>query len=76
MTINIESLRKMRNADFGAITAEMEKIVNPQSNQSADDDRYWKLTRDKAGNGSALIRFLPKKDGDDLPWVKIYNHGF
>jgi hypothetical protein len=77
MSINIESLRKMRNADFSSITAEMEKIVNPPSqNSSSADNRIWKLTRDKAGNGSALIRFLPKLEGDDLPWVKLYTHGF
>jgi hypothetical protein len=34
------------------------------------------LERDKAGNGSAVIRFLPKHPDDELPWVSIYNHAF
>jgi hypothetical protein len=73
--MNIESLRKMRNADFSSITAELEKIVSP-STRSDDDTRFWKPTRDKVGNGSAEIRFLPKVEGDDLPWVRIYSHAF
>jgi hypothetical protein len=26
--------------------------------------------------GSAVIRFLPAPDGEDLPWVKMFAHGF
>jgi hypothetical protein len=74
--MNIESLRKMRNADFSTITAELEKIVSPSTNRSDDDERYWKPTRDKVGNGSAEIRFLPRLEGDDLPWVRVYSHAF
>lgn len=40
------------------------------------DDRYWKLTRDKSGNGYAIIRFLPAPEGEDLPWVKRFKHAF
>jgi hypothetical protein len=43
------------------------------------EDNFWKPEVDKAGNGYAVIRFLPapEKDGDDgLPWVKVFNHGF
>ena len=75
--MDIQSLRKLRNNDFSKITSEFEKITNPGStSKSFDDDRLWKLDRDKAGNGSAVIRFLPQVEGDDLPWVRIFNHGF
>lgn len=43
------------------------------------EDNFWKPEVDKAGNGYAVIRFLPAPpaDGDEgLPWVKIFNHGF
>lgn len=43
------------------------------------EDNFWKPEVDKAGNGYAVIRFLPQPaiDGDDaLPWVKVFNHGF
>jgi hypothetical protein len=47
--------------------------------QASKEDKFWKPEVDKAGNGYAVIRFLPQPavDGDDgLPWVKIFNHGF
>jgi hypothetical protein len=54
----------------------------PSSNAEAgskDDTRFWQPEVDKAGNGMAIIRFLPAPaaDGDDaLPWVRVFNHGF
>ena len=40
------------------------------------DDRFWRPELDKAGNGFAVIRLLPAADGEDIPWIKLYNHGF
>jgi hypothetical protein len=74
--MDIATLRKSRSSNFAKITSEFEKIVNPQSGNSYEDDRYWKLERDKAGNGSAVIRFLPSTDANELPWVRIFSHGF
>ena len=75
--MDLNTLRKMKNSDFGKITAEFEKIANPASEtKSYQDDRFWKLDPDKAGNASATIRFLPRTEGDELPWVKIFSHGF
>ncbi len=75
--MDIQTLRKMRNSDFGAISNAFEKIANPQTEtKSFADDRFWRLEGDKAGNGTATIRFLPKTDADELPWVKIFSHGF
>lgn len=74
--MDIAALRKTRNSNFSKITSEFEKIVNPPSAGFADDTRYWKIEKDKAGNASAIIRFLPTLEGDELPWVRIFNHGF
>ena len=75
--MDIQSLRKLRNNDFSKITSEFDKITNPETTtKNYNDDRFWKLDRDKAGNGSSIIRFLPQLEGDDLPWVRIFNHGF
>jgi len=83
--MDINTLRKMRNADFGKISSEFEKVANPKSDsKSFADDRFWKLEVDKAGNASATIRFLPrtvktiddKEVTDELPWVRMFNHGF
>lgn len=40
------------------------------------DDRVWKPTVDKAGNGYAVLRFLPAAEGQELPWVRYWDHGF
>lgn len=48
------------------------------SDASSEKEKFWKPEVDKAGNGMATIRFLPTspQDGDSLPWVKIFSHGF
>jgi hypothetical protein len=74
--MDIKALRAMRNTDFSKISNEFEKTVNPPSAQSYEDTRMWKPERDKAGNATATIRFLPRTEGDELPWVKIFSHGF
>lgn len=73
--MDINTLKSMRNQDFGKIASAFDKVANPEQ-KSYDDDRFWKLEKDKAGNGSAVIRFLPRVEGDELPWVKIFSHGF
>lgn len=44
--------------------------------QDPIEEKLWKLTQDKAGNGTAVIRFLPAPDGEDIPFVRIWDHGF
>ena len=41
-----------------------------------DDQYFYYPDRDAAGNGSATIRFLPGKDDDEIPFVKLFTHGF
>ena len=43
---------------------------------SKDNEGYWKPTVDKAGNGSAIIRFLPAPPPETLPFVTFYRHAF
>lgn len=43
---------------------------------SKEDPKEWKIKTDAAGNGEALIRFLPSKTEDGLPIVKLVNHSF
>jgi len=75
--MDIQKLRAMRNSDFGAIANAFEKVANPQTEtKSYNDDRFWRLEGDKAGNGTATLRFLPRVEGDELPWVRIFSHGF
>ena len=61
----------------------LDKLLNavreesaPQEKKSYVDERLWKPELDKAGNGYAVIRFLPAMEGEDMPWAKIWNHAF
>ena len=56
------------------LTKEIEKMNTTGSSNA--DDRLWKLEVDKAGNGYAVIRFLPAPDGEELPWAKVWSHAF
>lgn len=40
------------------------------------DERYWSPTVDKNGNGSAIIRVLPSSNGEEIPFVRMWTHGF
>jgi len=44
--------------------------------KSFNDDTMWKPELDKTGNGYAVIRFLPTPEGEEMPWVSYFDHGF
>jgi hypothetical protein len=70
-----ENLRRSSNLD--KLSKAIEKLNTSES--PTKEDNFWKPEVDKAGNGYAVIRFLPQPsvDGDDaLPWAKVFNHGF
>lgn len=57
----------------------LNEILNSEKKQFQNDDsdtRFWKATTDKAGNASAVIRFLPASEGEKTPFVKLFHHGF
>ena len=76
--MSFATLKKARKSDFSKLTEEIEKLntTNKNNNGNSADERLWKLTVDKAGNGHAIIRFLPAPKGEDIPWVRIWDHGF
>lgn len=58
-----------------SLNAELNKISNQDSGKRGDD-RFWTPTVDKAGNGYAVIRFLPPSSDEDVPFIRLYDHGF
>jgi hypothetical protein len=44
--------------------------------KSYNDDTMWKPELDKTGNGYAVVRFLPTPEGEEMPWVSYFDHGF
>jgi hypothetical protein len=70
---------KRNRSDFAKLTKAIEATTQPAEAGSKEDTRFWQPEVDKAGNGMAIIRFLPAPaaDGDDaLPWVRVFSHGF
>jgi hypothetical protein len=73
---SLSDLRKSRGG-FDNLMKEVDKISQPAGGQDRkEDERLWQPTVDKAGNGYAVIRFLPPPKGEELPWVRVWNHGF
>lgn len=65
-----DSLDKLRAAMEAASTAPKgDSLKN-------ENDNYWKPELDKSGNGYAVIRFLPTPEGEEMPWVSYFDHGF
>lgn len=73
----LSKLSKIPTVNLERLNREIEKAKTGNYSNS-DDNKFWKLEVDKAGNGMAVIRFLPaaESDGDILPWVQYFDHGF
>ena len=70
---------KRQSGNLDKLSKAIEALSQTSEGGSEKSDNFWRPEVDKAGNGMAVIRFLPasEKDGDDaLPWVKIHSHGF
>ena len=74
MSTSFADLKRSSKTVYEKILDETNKIQNTGNNSG--DDRFWKPEVDKAGNGYAVIRFLPSPQGEDLPWVRLFSHGF
>ena len=73
--MNFKELKKQ--SSLGSLTEKLLKEAEKMgSNSTGDNPNIFKLETDKAGNGRAVIRFLPSPPNEDLPFVKLYNHGF
>jgi len=72
--MSLSAMKKQNTLDKLLGAAESENA--PQEKKSYVDERLWKPELDKTGNGFAVIRFLPAVKGEDLPWVKVWNHAF
>ena len=75
--MSFEALMKRDRADeLSRLVAAAGDNDQQKATKSYVDERQWKPTVDKAGNGYAVLRFLPAIEGNDLPWVRYWDHGF
>src|SRR5210317_636465 len=73
--MSISALRNQNSLD--KLLQQVQKDDTPTTEKkSYVDERLWKPNVDKAGNGYAVIRFLPAPKGEEMPWVRLWNHAF
>jgi len=66
-----------KQSSLGSLTEKLVKQVEKMNTTTGGaDERLWKPEMDKTGVGSAVVRFLPAPEGEDVPWVKMYTHAF
>ena len=70
---SFKDLKSNRMNNLQSLTKQVEKL---SEKPSYEDERIWKCERDKTGNGYAVIRFLPAPTNEDVPWVRLWSHGF
>lgn len=76
------SLAELKKKSSNNLTKLVEAAKKETSKgYSNDDNRFWTIKRDKNGNGSAVIRFLPIPEVDSdkseaVSWVKKWSYGF
>tara|TARA_A100001011_G_scaffold399413_1_gene507937 strand:- start:126 stop:1013 length:888 start_codon:yes stop_codon:yes gene_type:complete len=73
--MSFANLKKNRD-QISKLLQAAEAVGGSTEKKSYEDNRFWKPTVDKVGNGYSVIRFLPAAEGNDLPWVRYWDHGF
>jgi hypothetical protein len=73
--VDFASLKKNRSKSLDRLNEQLSKIAQ-KSYADPNEEKFWKPTRDKAGNGFAIIRFLPAPAGEDMPFIRMWDHGF
>lgn len=76
MSTGFAQLKKARKSNFDKLVSEVSKLDSKQQQTQQEDTRFWYPEVDKAGNGFAVVRFLPAPEGEDVPFVRVWDHGF
>lgn len=74
--MSFANLKKNRSKAREAIKEALTSKGGKSSNQRQSDDRMWYPKTDEAGNGYAVIRFMPPAKDNNLPWAKMFKHRF
>lgn len=70
----MSTLAQLRQKSSTSLDSLREKI-NSLNKYSDQDDRFWKPSRDKTGNGRAVIRFLPSQF-EGREFIRYWDYGF
>jgi hypothetical protein len=67
---------KRNRTDLSSLVQKATESNGSTQGGSNKDDRFWYPQRDKAGNGYAVVRFLPGMAEASTPWVRYWDHAF
>lgn len=73
--MSFAQMKKNRSKSLDKLSSQLDKMSQKGFSDPLKE-KYWNPTRDSAGNGFAIIRFLPAPEGEDMPFVRIWDHGF
>ena len=73
--MSFENLKRNRD-QINKLLSAAESVSGTTEKKNYGDERIYKPTVDKAGNGYVVLRFLPAPEGEDIPWVRYWDHGF
>jgi hypothetical protein len=73
--MSFANLKKNRSKSLENLSQQLDKMASKGYSDPLKE-KYWSPTRDSAGNGFAIIRFLPAPAEEDMPFIRIWDHGF
>jgi hypothetical protein len=73
--VDFATLKKNRSTSLDKLNSQLSAMAQ-KSYSDPNEANFWKPTRDKAGNGFAIIRFLPAPPNEDMPFIQTWDHGF
>ena len=73
--MSFAKLKKNRSKSLENLSQQLDKMASKGYSDPLKE-KYWTPTRDSAGNGFAIIRFLPAPSEEDMPFIRIWDHGF
>lgn len=72
--MDFSKLKSQSKSSLEKLSQELSKMN--QQYDKGKDDRFWYPNVDKAGNGYAVIRFLPAPGDEPVPFIRMWDHGF
>jgi hypothetical protein len=73
--MSFAQLKKNRSKSLENLSQQLDKMASKGYSDPLKE-KYWTPAKDSAGNGFAIIRFLPAPANEDMPFVRIWDHGF
>jgi len=73
--MSFAQLKKNRSKSLEKLSSQLDQMSS-KGYSDPIKEKYWQPTLDSAKNGFAIIRFLPEPEGEDFPFVQIWDHGF